>query len=116
MRSTHNVGTSANPPMTPSSSNTHTNEYPPDESDEDLPVEMLEPEMNDMVEAIFEDTDPIADDMKEEARTALYEGSRISRLKTVLALLNLQASFGWSDKSVTELFRYNSTVYELRST
>ena len=114
MHSTHHVGTSANPPMTPTSPDAHRIEVaPPDESDEDPPVEMLESEMNDMVEAIFEAIDPIADDMKQEARTALYEGSRISRLKTVLALLNLQASFGWSDKSVTELFRYNLTVYEI---
>ena len=99
MRSTHHMGTSTHHAMTPSSLDRHTIKDPP--------VEMLEEEMNDMVEAIFEATDPIADDMKQEARTALYEGSRISRLKTVLALLNLQASFGWSDKSVTELFRYN---------
>ncbi len=112
MRSIHHGSTI--PPMTPSSPDAHTIEVaPPDESDEHPSVEMLESEMNDMVEAIFEATDPIADDMKQEARTTLYEGSRISRLKTVLALLNLQASFGWSDKSVTELFRYNLTVYEI---
>ncbi|MCO5598267.1 hypothetical protein L7F22_052359 [Adiantum nelumboides] len=106
MRSTHHIGPSALHPMTPSSPTAHTIKVAPlEESDEDPSDMMLESEMNDMVEAIFEATDPTADDMKQEARTALYEGSRISRLKTVLALLNLQASFGWSDKSVTELFR-----------
>ncbi|MCO5604269.1 hypothetical protein L7F22_058434 [Adiantum nelumboides] len=107
MRSTHHIGPFALHPMTPSSPAAHTIEVAPlEESDEDPSDMMLESEMNDMVEAIFEATDPTADDMKQEARTALYEGSRISRLKTVLALLNLQASFGWSDKSVTELFRW----------
>ncbi|MCO5552131.1 hypothetical protein L7F22_005641 [Adiantum nelumboides] len=95
MRSTHHIGPSALHPMTPSSPAAHTIEVAPlEESDEDPSDMMLESEMNDMVEAIFEATDPTTDDMKQEARTALYEGSRISRLKTVLALLNLQASFG----------------------
>ncbi|MCO5579664.1 hypothetical protein L7F22_033521 [Adiantum nelumboides] len=94
MRSTHHIGPSALHPMTPSSPAAHTIEVAPlEESDEDPSNMMLESKMNDMVEAIFEATDPTADDMKQEARTALYEGSRISRLKTVLALLNLQASF-----------------------
>ncbi|MCO5563760.1 hypothetical protein L7F22_017407 [Adiantum nelumboides] len=94
MRSTHHIGPSALHLMTPSSPVVHTIEVAPlEESDEDPSDMMLESEMNDMVEAIFEATDPTTDDMKQEARTALYEGSRISRLKTVLALLNLQASF-----------------------
>ncbi|MCO5576611.1 hypothetical protein L7F22_030426 [Adiantum nelumboides] len=90
MRSTHHIGPSALHPMTPSSPAAHTIKVAPlEESDEDPSDMMLESKMNDMVEAIFEATDPTADDMKQETRTALYEGSRISRLKTVLALLNL---------------------------
>ena len=62
-----------------------------------------------MVESIIEATDLVAANIKQEARMTVYEGSRISCLKTFLALLNLQASFIWSDKSVTELFRYRSS-------
>ncbi|MCO5598265.1 hypothetical protein L7F22_052357 [Adiantum nelumboides] len=70
MRSTHHIGPSALHPMTPSSPTAHTIKVAPlEESDEDLSDMMLESEMNDMVEAIFEATDPTADDMKQEART-----------------------------------------------
>ena len=65
--------------------------------------------MHDMVEAIMEVADPRVNDMKEEAHIPLYEGSKISHLKTMLLLLNLQASFGWSDKSVTKLFKLLKT-------
>ncbi|MCO5601965.1 hypothetical protein L7F22_056092 [Adiantum nelumboides] len=69
MRSTHHIGPSALHPMTPSSPATHTIKVAPlEESDEDPSDMMLESEMNDMVEAIFEATDPTADDMKQEAR------------------------------------------------
>ncbi|MCO5562131.1 hypothetical protein L7F22_015757 [Adiantum nelumboides] len=69
MRSTHHIGPSALHPMTPSSPAAHTIEVAPlEESDEDPSDMMLESEMNDMVEAIFEATDPTADDMKQEAR------------------------------------------------
>ncbi|MCO5546920.1 hypothetical protein L7F22_000359 [Adiantum nelumboides] len=69
MRSTHHIGPSALHPMTPSSPAAHTIEVAPlEESDEDPSDLMLESEMNDMVEAIFEATDPTADDMKQEAR------------------------------------------------
>lgn len=112
MRSTEQVidTDAGNMAMASTSLDVHANEYPQVESNEystgGIP---FEPEMDDMVEAIMEATDPVADDIKQEARMPLYEGSRISRLKTLLALLNLQASFGWSDKSVTELFRYASS-------
>lgn len=78
---------------------------PDGHANKNLHVEMLEPEMEDMLETILEENNLVATDMKHNACTPLYEGSRISCLKTVLELLNLQASFGWSDKSVTELFR-----------
>ncbi|MCO5587452.1 hypothetical protein L7F22_041401 [Adiantum nelumboides] len=68
MRSTHHIGPSALHPMTPSSPAAHTIEVAPlEESDEDPSDMMLESKMNDMVEAIFEATDPTADDMKQEA-------------------------------------------------
>ena len=41
-----------------------------------------------------------------EANTPLFDGSNISRLSAVLLLLNLQAQFGWSNNSVSALFRY----------
>ena len=69
----------------------------------DIPFET---DMDEMVEAIMKATDRVVDDIKQEARTTLYEGSRISCMKSLLALLNLQASFGRSDKSVTKLFKY----------
>jgi hypothetical protein len=112
MRSTEQVrdGAAVNISMASTSPEVHANEYPQVESNDYPHMEIpFEPEMDEMVEAIMEATDPVADDIKQEARTPLYEGSRISRLKTLLALLNLQASFGWSDKSVTELFRYASS-------
>ena len=93
--------------MASTSAEVDVNEYPQVDPNDYPHMEIpFEPEMDEMVEAIMEATDPDADDIKQEACTALYEGSRISRLKTLLALLNLQASFGWSDKNVTELFRY----------
>ena len=46
----------------------------------------------------------IYDDLQTDAQTPLYVGCKsFSRLSTVLALVNLKARFGWSDKSFTEL-------------
>ncbi|MCO5566427.1 hypothetical protein L7F22_020104 [Adiantum nelumboides] len=84
MRSTHHIGPSALHPMTPSSPATHTIEVAPlEESDEDPSDMMLESEMNDMVEAIFEATDPTADDMKQEAHVA-HGGGTSKRKDTTL--------------------------------
>ena len=99
-----------NTSMPPSSPDVHANQYPKVESIACLHLEApFEQDMHDMVEAIMEVADPYADDMKEESHIPLYEGSKISRLKMMLLLLNLQASFGWSDKSVTELFKFLKT-------
>lgn len=88
--------------MSPTSPEVHANEYPKVESNDYPHMEIpFEPDMDEMVEAIMESIDLVADDMKQEVCIVLYEGSRISCLKTLLALLNLQASFEWSDKSVT---------------
>ncbi|MCO5580136.1 hypothetical protein L7F22_034003 [Adiantum nelumboides] len=78
MHSTHHIGPSALHPMTPSSPAAHTIKVAPlEESDEDPSDMMLESEMNDMVEAIFEATDPTADDMKQEARRQTPSSSRV---------------------------------------
>ena len=34
----------------------------------------------------------------------LYEGAKVSKLRTLLGILNLQSVYGWSDASVTALF------------
>ncbi|MCO5549938.1 hypothetical protein L7F22_003415 [Adiantum nelumboides] len=42
---------------------------------------------------------------KSSAVKLLYEGARVSRLRVLLGLLNLQTIYGWSDVSVTALFQ-----------
>ena len=43
--------------------------------------------------------------MQKLARLPLYNGAKISVLRASLAMLNLQSIYGWSDASVSELFR-----------
>ncbi|MCO5571205.1 hypothetical protein L7F22_024940 [Adiantum nelumboides] len=45
------------------------------------------------------------DEIKEQCSKLLYEGARVSRLRVLLGLLNLQTIYGWSDVSVTALFQ-----------
>ncbi|WP_129259384.1 hypothetical protein [Enterobacter cloacae complex sp. GF14B] len=77
-----------------------------DDHAEHIPNEaMFEPEIDEMIETIMDSERLIYDDMKSEADTPLYNGARVSRLKALLVLLNMQTKFGWSDTSVTALFR-----------
>ncbi len=39
------------------------------------------------------------------AQTKLYDGSDVSTLSTLLLLLNLQAKYGWSDRSIDVLLK-----------
>lgn len=43
--------------------------------------------------------------MRKLARLLLYEGAKIYVLRALLAMLNLQSIFGWSDTSVSALFK-----------
>ncbi|MCO5566700.1 hypothetical protein L7F22_020378 [Adiantum nelumboides] len=49
--------------------------------------------------------DPEGEKMRTLARMPLYNGAKISVLRTALAMLNLQSIYGWSNTNVTELFR-----------
>lgn len=81
---------------------------------EDMPEAMHEHEagdMDDMMDAFFANPPEAAAFTREEeamrglASTPLYEGAEMSKLRACLLLLNLQTKYGWSDASVTELFR-----------
>ena len=43
-------------------------------------------------------------EIKDTCNEMLYEGAKVSRIRTLLALMNLQSIYGWSDASVTALF------------
>ncbi|MCO5578738.1 hypothetical protein L7F22_032583 [Adiantum nelumboides] len=45
------------------------------------------------------------DEIKEQCSKLLYEGARVSRLRVLLGLLNLQTIYGWSYVSVIALFQ-----------
>ena len=81
-------------------------------------------QMEEMLDAFFDmednvDNVPAGDDraslhsqasesedvMQKLARLPLYNGSKISVLRASLAMLNLQSIYGWSDASVTALFK-----------
>ena len=49
--------------------------------------------------------EPKEEVMRKLARLPLYNGANISVLRASLTMLNLQSIFGWSDASVTELFK-----------
>ena len=74
--------------------------------DMDYPPAFLEPELEDMIESLLPTDSESQDPLIAEAAIPLYDGSQVSRLKTLLALLSIQTKYGWSDASVTELFRY----------
>ena len=47
---------------------------------------------------------PLYDNIESDSKTPLYSGcTNFTRLSAVLALVNLKARFGWSDKSFSEL-------------
>ena len=90
---------------------------------EDNPQEepLADIDMVEMIEAFYEQSDGNEDDSEEEhndptisrlrelASTPLCDGSRASVLRTCLAMLNLQSIYGWSDASVTSLFKLLKT-------
>ena len=55
-------------------------------------------------EGFLEANGPYYDELKTDSKVPLYLGcTMFTRLSTVLALVNLKARFGWSDKSFTKL-------------
>ena len=52
-----------------------------------------------------EQIEPEEEIMRKLAHLPLYEGAKISVLRASLAMLNLQSIFGWSDTSVSALFK-----------
>ena len=44
-------------------------------------------------------------EIKEQCNKLLFEGAKVSKLRVLLGLLNLQTIYGWSDVSVTALFQ-----------
>ena len=43
-------------------------------------------------------------EIKDTCNEMLYKGAKVSKIRTLLALMNLQSVYGWSDASVTTLF------------
>ena len=83
--------------------------------------ELLDDPMDDMIEALVTNTMPTntkggeasrphVQDPKEQfirnaCKEPLYQGAKVSKLRALLSILNLQATFGWSDASVSALFQ-----------
>ena len=44
-------------------------------------------------------------EIKDQCNKLLYEGAKVSKLRVLLGLLNLQTIYGWSNVSVTALFQ-----------
>ena len=44
-------------------------------------------------------------EIRERCNEMLYDGAKVSKLRTMLGLLNLQSIYGWSDASDTALFQ-----------
>ncbi|XP_025980464.1 uncharacterized protein [Glycine max] len=67
--------------------------------------ERIEEMIYDLGQETFEQVHaPLYDTIERDSNTPLYEGcTSFTRLSAVLALVNLKARFGWSDKSFTEL-------------
>ena len=51
------------------------------------------------------------DSLLEASHTALYEGCSYSILQASLEILNIQATFGWSNAGVDALLRYVRSVF-----
>lgn len=73
--------------------------------------------MEDMIEALVENVlpdeaipkkskarDKMEDFVRKTCKEPLYVGANVSKLRTMLSILNLQATFGWSNASVSALF------------
>ena len=79
----------------------------------DAEIEVVHVETGDRMEDMIRDLGqegfleahaPYHDDLKTNSKLSLYEGCvNFTRLSAVLALVNLKARFGWSDKSLTDL-------------
>eukprot|EP00256_Glycine_max_P069195 XP_025983790.1 uncharacterized protein LOC100791086 [Glycine max] len=67
--------------------------------------ERIEEMIRDLGQETFEQAHaPLYDTIERDSNTPLYQGcTSFTRLSAVLALVNLKARFGWSDKSFTEL-------------
>ena len=74
---------------------------PVDEDTEDRIEDMI----RDLGQDSFEQAHaPLYDNIESDTKTPLYSGcTSFTRLSAVLALVNLKARFGWSDKSFSEL-------------
>ena len=59
----------------------------------------------DTIEFPRSEADKEHQNMQKLVRLPLYNGTKISVLRASLAMLNLQSIYGWSDGSVSELFR-----------
>ena len=85
---------------------------------DNVACEIEDDAMDEMIEALVENVLPDdanpresrAHDAKEEfirktCKEPLYVGAKVSKLRALLSVLNLQATFGWSDASVSALFQ-----------
>ena len=68
----------------------------------DFEFDRLE-EMANVIEEDVQRCPKLIDNLKTDANTPLYSGSKCTKLKAVLALYKLKANNGWSDKSFTDL-------------
>ena len=80
-------------------------------------IELSNDAMDDMIEALVTNSvptesnvrhsreqDPKEQFIRDACKAPLYEGAKVSKLRAVLSILNLQATFGWSEASVSALF------------
>lgn len=88
-------------------------------NDVEAPHEFHDDPMDDMIETLVTNTmqtdtkrgqgsraqDPKEQFIKNACKEPLYEGAKVSKLRALLSILNLQATFGWSDASVSALFQ-----------
>ena len=87
------------------------------------PVEIFNDAMDDMIEALVTNSmptysrtrhsreqDPKEQIIRDACKAPLYEGAKVSKLRAVLSLLNLQATFGWSDASVYALLQLMQNI------
>ena len=92
----------------------------------EAPVEIFDDAMDDMIEALVTNSMPTysrighsrEQDLKEQfirdaCKAPLYEGAKVSKLRAVLSILNLQATFGWSDASVSALLQLMQKILQI---
>ena len=83
----------------------------------EAPIESFNDAMGDMIKALITKCVPAytkkghsrVQNPKEQfishaCKAPLYEGENFSKLRVVLSILNLEATFGWSDASVSASF------------